>query len=695
MKYLLAAVILLFSVESCDAQTAHPKVEKTTVLDTNGVVTPEDYFPQIEKVITKIFSRYHYKHIKVTDSLSSVIFDNLLKSLDYNKLYFLKSDIEKFEKYRTQLDDDLKKGIITPPYDIFNVYKKRINSRTKYILNRLKQKFDYTIDEYYEPDRKNADWAQSVDELNELWRKRLKYESLNLKLTGKKEDKIIETLSKRYENYQKAILQYKSEDVFELFENTFANAVDPHSAYLSARESENFDIRMKLSLEGIGAQLRTENDYTKVVKIIPGGPAYKSGLLHADDRIVAVGQGPKGELVDVIGWRIDDVVDLIRGKKGTTVRLAILKANASADLPPDTIAIVRDKVKLDERAAQKEIFQLDETGHHFKIGVIKIPSFYVDFEAKRKGDPNYRSTTRDVHKLLDTLKQENVDGIVIDLRNNGGGSLEEAISLSGLFIKKGPIVQVKNSNGTVDEGDDPDPSIIYDGPLGILINRFSASASEIFSAALQDYGRGLIIGEQSYGKGTVQNLIDLDRFLPYLGSEAGELKLTIAKFYRITGSSTQNLGVIPDVKMPSAIDPDEFGESSNPSALKWDMIKPTSFQKFGDLSSVIPKLIKQHEERIKNETEFKYMFEDIAEYKANKKKKKFSLLESKRKKEREKNEAKRKEREEARKKVKELKLKRKGEVDDKYLKIDDPILEESGHIVADLILDTKNQSDGK
>ncbi len=690
MRILIVLFFIFVTSSSCDVKssekfTGENPEENSVELDTNKVLQPKDYFPKIEMVITKILSRYHYKNVEINDSLSEIIFDNYIDALDYNKMYFLKRDIEKFKKYHDKIDDFLYDGVLEPPYEIFNVYKKRLNQRMNYVFARLKKEFDFTIDEYYEPDRADAEWAQTEDELNELWRKRLKHEALNLKLTGKKWDKVVETLVKRYQNYQKAILRYKSEDVFDLFMNVFANAIDPHTAYFSPRESENFDIRMKLSLEGIGALLQQDGDYTKVVRIIPGGPAYKSGLLHPDDKIVAVGQGKEGELVDVIGWRIDDVVQMIRGKKGTIVRLAIIEANSSSDVATDTISLVRDKVKLEERAAKKEITEVEEHGKKYKIGVIKIPSFYIDFEAKRKGIADYKSTTRDVRKLLNELK-DSVDAVVIDLRNNGGGALDEAISLTGLFIKLGPVVQVRNSNGKIDIGEDTDPDIVYSGPLGVLVNRFSASASEIFSAAIQDYGRGLVLGEQTYGKGTVQNLIDLKRFLPAIDGKAGELKLTVAKFYRITGSSTQNLGVIPDIKFPTPIDPDEFGESSNPSALEWDRISPTRFTKYADLSPLIPQLVKEHEERLKTEPEFQYILEDIAEYKKNKEKKKYSLLESVRREEKEKNDKKKKMREEARKKILGITGDEKGKEKPKNLKIDDPNLEETGHVMADFII---------
>lgn len=443
---------------------------------------------------------------------------------------------------------------------------------------------------------------------------------------------------------------------------------------------------MKLSLEGIGATLRNDNEYTKVVSIVPGGPAFKADNIHADDLITGVGQGEDSELVDVIGWRIDDVVQLIRGDKGTTVKLSVLRAKNGLDSKPDTITIVRDKVKLEEQAAQKKLITIRENDIDFKLGVIEIPSFYVDFEARRKGESDYRSTTRDVRKLIEELKEENVDGIIVDLRNNGGGALDEAVELTGLFIEDGPVVQVRQSSGYIEVEKDPDPQIAYEGPLAVIVNRYSASASEIFSGAIQDYGRGLVLGEQTYGKGTVQNLIGLDRFIPSAGDRSGQLKLTIAKYYRINGSSTQNLGVIPDIKFPTAVEPDEYGESSRPSALKWDQIKTSEYNKYGDLTNFIPELLEKHQERILKEPEFNYIMEDIEDYKINKNRVEFSLNEEIRKLEREEREAKRKKREEAREKLNKIEIIDKKEVTKKSLKVEDPYLEESGHILADLLL---------
>ncbi|MCB0730868.1 MAG: carboxy terminal-processing peptidase, partial [Ignavibacteriae bacterium] len=577
-------------------------------------------------------------------------------------------------------------GKLLPAYQIFNTYKTRMNERIKYALSRLDEEFDFTIDESYKIDRENEDWLSTTEELNELWRKKLKHEALNLKLTGKEWENIKETLTNRYKNYHRAILQYKSEEVFQLYLNSFADAIDPHSNYLAPITSENFNIRMKLSLEGIGATLRNDNEYTKVVSIVPGGPAFKADNIHEDDLITGVGQGADADLVDVIGWRIDDVVQLIRGDKGTTVKLSVLRAANGINSTPDTITIVRDKVKLEEQAAQKKIITIREKETDFNLGVIEIPSFYVDFEAKRKGEVDYRSTTRDVKKLVDELKEEKVDGIIIDLRNNGGGALDEAVELTGLFIKEGPVVQVRQSSGAVNVEEDPDPEIAYDGPLAVIVNRYSASASEIFSGAIQDYGRGLVLGEQTYGKGTVQNLIGLDRFVPSAGDKSGQLKLTIAKYYRINGSSTQNLGVVPDIPFPSAIDPGEYGESSQPSALKWDQIETSKYQKYGDLTKVIPQLLEKHQERILREPEFNYLMEDIQQYKETKNKVDFSLNEKVRRQERDEQEAKRKAREEAREKLNGIEIIDKKEVSKKTLKVEDPFLEESGHILADLLL---------
>lgn len=686
MKKQLIAFLILISFEINYSQNVLEVLKKDHTLDSSKVIMPDEIYKRIDQVIVQILSNYHYKKLKLNDSLSSLIFDEYIKNLDNAKFYFLKSDIESFEKYRYQFDDFLLNGELAVPFEIFNVYKKRLGERIKYVKKCLQNEFDFTTDESFSPDREKADWAKSTDELDELWRLRLKNDALNLILSGKDWKGASEVLLKRYQNYHKIILQYEAEDVFSLFMNSVTQVYDPHSDYLSPSASENFSISMKLSLEGIGATLRQDNDYTVVAGIVPGGPAAKSGLLHEEDKIIGVAQGEEGEMVDVIGWRLDDVIQLIRGKKGTVVRLLILKASDGPNAIPTEIKLVRDEVKLEEQAAKSEILNLQHEGYNFKIGIIKLPSFYTDFEAQQKGKPDYKSTTRDVKEILKKFKEEKVDGVVIDLRNNGGGSLQEAIQLTGLFIKDGPVVQVKNVMNIIEVDKDPDPEIYYDGPLAVLVNRFSASASEIFSGAIQDYGRGIIIGENTYGKGTVQNLLDLNRHIPIAGKKLGQLKLTIAKFYRITGSSTQHKGVQPDITFPSPYLPYEFGESSQQNALAWDQIQPAQYQKYGDISKFIPLLIKKHNERTKKDPEYQLLLDDIEEIKENREKKIFSLNENVRRQEKNKAEEKKKKKEEERAKILGIDIKDKKEINESNSIKSDYEIKESARILADLIL---------
>lgn len=680
MKKLLLLILILAS----NYIFAQPDLSQNGIIDTNKVLVPDTYHSKVNQVVTTILTKYHYKKTNLNDSLSAVVFDNYIETLDNNKLYFYKSDIEEFAQNEFMIDDYLKIGNITFAFDVFNRFKQRLNDRMNYISHRLNKEFDYSIDEKYVPDRDGSDWAADEDELADLWRKRLKNDALNKRLAGDDWTKISGDLIKRYQNFHRIILQYKAEDVFQLYMNAFSSAIDPHTSYFSPITSENFDISMSRSLEGIGAQLRSIDGYTTVAKIIAGGPADKSKQLFEDDRIVAVGQDEDGEMIDVVGWRLDDVVQMIRGKKGTTVRLEILRADETPDMPTETITIVRDKVKLEDQSAKSEIIYLNENGTSFKMGVLKIPAFYIDFKARAKGEPDYKSTTRDVKQLITELKQEKVDGIIVDLRNNGGGSLQEAIELTGLFIEEGPVVQVKDSRGEIEVDRDPDPAIFYDGPMAVLLNRYSASASEIFSAAIQDYGRGLVVGEQTFGKGTVQNLFDLNRMIRFGDTELGNLKLTIAKYYRINGSSTQKKGVIPDVEYPG-FDRDEFGEASYPSSLKWDQIETTYYDQYDNLSEYLPDILKKHNKRVSGNIDFQYRLEDIEEYKENKKKTAFSLNEDVRKNEREKAEAKKKERDEARKNKTEIKVVDKSEVNAEETTLDDYQLEESGRILADLI----------
>ncbi len=659
--------------------------DKISVADDSLTVVPQSYMPEEDQLINTILSRYHYRKYKLNDSLSSVIFDRYIKALDNGKSYFYASDIKDFDQYKTLLDNDIQDGDIKPPYQIFNTFKNRVIERIDYVDTLLNKGFDFTKQENYLIDRDSVSWPQTQKEMNELWRKKIKNDAINLMLAGKKWEGIRETLKKRYANFRRAISQYNSEDVFQLFMNSYTESIDPHTNYLSPSTSENFKIDMSRSLEGIGAQLQQEDDYTKVNEIIPGGPAYKSGLLKRNDKIIGVAQGEDGEMVDIIGWRISDVVQLIRGPKGTTVRLEIIPADKGPNAIPHEIKILRDKVTLEEQSAKKDIINIEQNNIFYKIGVITLPAFYIDFEARQKGDPNYKSTTRDVRKLIKELEEEKVDGVIIDLRNNGGGALDEAVQLTGLFIKDGPVVQVKSADGKIDVDSDSDPKIVYSGPLAVLVNRFSASASEIFTGAIQDYDRGIIVGEQTYGKGSVQNLIDLNRLLGSFGNKFGQVKLTIAKYYRIDGGSTQNKGVVPDIKLPSAIDPNDFGESSVPSALPWDQIQSTKYQLYSNIDKYLPELRKMHEERMDTSAEFDNVLEDIREYKESKAEKYISLNETVRKKEKEEEDNKRFERENERRKSKGLKLLEKGETSINKNKNNDPYLEETGHILSDLI----------
>ncbi|MCU0342806.1 MAG: carboxy terminal-processing peptidase [Ignavibacterium sp.] len=678
-------IIILFISSSLFSGNAFASTLSFQPNDTVKVIKPENHHQIENQFITSILTRYHFKEFEINDSLSNMIFNRYLEALDNGKNYFLASDIESFNTQQFQLDDNLYKGDIQFYYDVFNAYINRVNERMRFVDELLDKEFDYSADENYEYDRNKSEWAKNQAELNELWRKRLKNDALTYKLNGKNWEYIQNTLKKRYKNFAKFLNQYNSEDVFQLAMNSFTQSIDPHTNYLSPVTSDNFKIDMSLSLEGIGARLQTEDDYTKVAEVIPGGPAAKSGLLKADDKIIGVAQGEKGEFEDIIGWRITDAVKLIRGEKGTLVRLQIIKAGSDLNSTPIEISLIREKVKLEDQAAKGSVLEIMNEEKPFRIGVIDIPNFYIDFEGQRNGDGNYRSTTKDVKKILDSLKAENVDGIIIDLREDGGGSLQEAIELTGLFIKDGPVVQVKNSDGSIDVADDPDPSIFYDGPLAVLVNRYSASASEIFSGAIQDYGRGLVIGEQTFGKGTVQNLIDLNRLSSKKNLNLGQVKLTIAKYYRVNGGSTQSLGVVPDISYPTMIDPEDFGESSEPTALPWDEIKSANFNIFSDLAKFLPELNKKHLQRISDNKDFQYLIEDIEIYKENKKKTFISLNEEIRKQEKEKEELR--------------KLERKGttenqadtELMDEEIPVtrkdnNDYILEETAKIISDFII---------
>jgi carboxyl-terminal processing protease len=612
---LVAASAVFASVDSGNALKIEPQMEHRYA----------------SNIATRFLTNYHYKRTRLDDELSSDIFDSYLELLDPNKIYFLAADIETFERYRSGLDDALRHSDLLPAYEIFNVYVDRVLERVVYSRARVRKPFDFNVDEFYQYDREDEAWASSNAELDELWRKRVKNDYLRLLLTDKEPDAIVETLIERYDNLERRISELNTEDVFQFFMNAFAQSIEPHTAYLSARTSENFEISMKLSLEGIGALLGRENEYTLISSVVPGGPADKDGRLKAGDRITAVGQGNDGKLVDVIGWRVDDVVDLIRGPKDTMVRLQVLPEDVSISGPTSMIEIVRNEVKLEEQAAQSEVIEIPLEGlddRVIKVGVIDLPVFYLDFNGRAQNKPDYRSSTRDVKRLIGELQELGVAGIVIDLRNNGGGSLLEATTLTGLFIDKGPVVQVRNSSGRISLEEDVDPGMAWKGPLAVLVNRYSASASEIFAAAIQDYGRGVVIGEPTFGKGTVQSLLDLDDYAPSDKPGMGQLKITMAQFFRVNGGSTQNMGVEPDIRFPSFGDPQEYGERSMENALPWTSIDPARYETSGDLSQLVAVADNRYRDRMVNDEEFGWLISDIETYNERSGKTSVSLLES-------------------------------------------------------------------
>jgi carboxyl-terminal processing protease len=588
------------------------------------VLTPESQHATASKRITARFTRGHYKKIQISDALSQEVFERFIKQLDYSRHVFLASDITSFNKYSVDFDDAFARGRLDLAYDIYNLNMQRRLERYNYALSlvestddkNLKSPFDYTKDEVYSYDREDVSWAESAAELDELWRIKVKSDALNLTLTGKEWPKVKEILIKRYKYAIKRLKQSESEDVFQLVMNSFARVVEPHTSYLSPRNAERFQMEMNLSLEGIGAVLRAEEDYTVIQSVISGGPADQSKQLKSKDRIVGVAQG-ENEFEDIIGWRLDDVVDKIKGPKGTTVRLQVISGKSEDISNVKIVTIIRDKIKLENKAAKSEVYfegvGFDEKGNKGKkLGVITIPSFY-------------NNLSRDVKKEIEKLKEQDVKGIIIDLRSNGGGSLPEATLLTGLFIDKGPVVQIRNGANRVEVLRDKDGISYYDGPLTVMVDRYSASASEIFAAAIQDYGRGVIIGEHTFGKGTVQQHRGLGRVYDLYENPLGSIQYTIAKFYRINGGSTQHRGVLPDISFPSAVDPEDWGESKEENALPWDQIDKAQYNKLNDINTDLSYLTSLYQERVKDNSEFNYLLSDIEKYKAEKDDKSISL----------------------------------------------------------------------
>lgn len=638
-------------------------------------LAPEIQHAKATKRLVSTYARNHYVKFSLDDDLSQKIFERYLRNLDFNKHFFISSDIESFAKLSNLFDDALMTSNVQIAYDIYNVNLQRREARLDYALSLLDSEFDFTKagDKFYY-DREDAQWAANEVELNELWRQRVKYDLSNLILAEKTLDEAKELLKKRYERSKKRLSQTKSEDVFQAFMNAFSRSIEAHTSYLSPRNADRFQMQMNLSFEGIGASLQVEDDYTVIRAIIPGGPADASGALKPEDKIVGVAQG-KEDMVDVVGWRLDDVVELIKGPKGTTVRLEIIKGSADSKAR-EVISLVRDKVKLEDRQAQSKVVVPDEgVASGLPIGVIEIPSFY-------------NGLTQHVRALITELEQQNVAGIIVDLRGNGGGSLNESRTLTGLFIDSGPVVQVRSANNRIDVERDVDGITVYNGPLTVLVDRFSASASEIFAAAIQDYQRGIVLGEQTFGKGTVQRHKGLGRFYDVQDNQLGSIQYTTSKFYRISGGSTQHRGVIPDILFPSAIEPSEWGESREENALPYDEINRANYIVMDDYANVIDLLAAKHNKRILQDPEFAYILEDIAEYQRKQEDKFISLVLDERKTEDEQNKAQRLERANARlKRLGKKPVQTLSELDDlpDDLLDFDPFLDEAAKITNDFI----------
>jgi carboxyl-terminal processing protease len=632
----LSLALASIAAVTSTTQAAAPDTSQSAL----PLLRPMPQESQAAHLSAEFLTRYHYKSVPLDHAMSEKIFDRYLKSLDPERMFFVQADIDKISDARAKLDDAITKEDLNVPFMIFNLYEQRFSERFSYARNLLKQGFDFTQKESYQIARDKAPWAKSDDEMHDLWRKRVKNDWLRLKLAGKDQKSIVSTLDKRYENYVTHTRKLKSDDAFQIFMEAYARSTDPHTDYFGTRASEDFDIAMKLSLIGIGAVLEERDEYTTIRELVPGGPAALSGKLNVGDRIVGVGQGEHGAVTEVLGWRLDDTVAIIRGANDSTVVLDILPADAGPDGKHKSISLIRKKISLEQQAAKDSIIEVKDGNTTRHIGVISLPTFYQDFAARQKGDPDFKSATRDVSRLLAQLKKDKVDSVLLDVRNNGGGSLDEAVELTSLFIDKGPVVQQRNAQGKIRVESDPNKGkAVWDGPLGVLINRGSASATEIFAAAIQDYGRGLVIGEQSFGKGTVQTIVDLDQVAHNDKPKFGELKMTIAQFFRINGGTTQLRGVTPDINFPSSVDAEDFGESSYDNALPWVQISAADYTPQGDLTDVLPMLQTRHDTRIKSDKDYQYLEEDIAQIKAERKKNLISLNEADRRKERDAQEA--------------------------------------------------------
>jgi carboxyl-terminal processing protease len=663
-----------------------PRVNKE-VLGSNNL-KPDPQQALITKEIATLVTSFNYKKVELNDSMGSVIFDNYIKGMDPNKSYFLASDVTDFEQYRKTFDDDLKAGDLTPAFYMFNVYQKRYNEKLSFSVKALDQNFDFTKNESYVYDREKLPWFKNDAESNQSWTKKVKYDFVNLKLAKKTDKEIKDALKKRYENLISQSNKINNQDAFQVIMTAFTESIDPHTSYFNPANAANFNIDMARSLEGIGATLASENEFVTIKSVVTGGPADKSKQIKIDDKIIGVAQADE-DFVDVVGWRLDNAISLIRGKKGTTVRLKILSKDQDLSATPKIVQMVREKIILEDQSVKKTIKSIQRDGKTYTYGIIEIPAFYADWKAMQAGDANYKSTTRDVKLILDSLKSQNIDGIIIDVRSNGGGSLLEAIELTGLFIKTGPVVQVRDLRNRVEVDKDENPSVSWTGPLAVMTDRFSASASEIFAGAIQDYGRGIVIGNTTYGKGTVQSAIDMKRVNPDLGDRGGQINLTTGKFYRISGSSTQHKGVVPDIEFPTVFPADKYGESSEKAALPWDEIKSSNYTKYTDLISSIALLKASHDTRMKSSKEFNYLLQDITEFKKRDTEVSLPLNEQALRKQRDELELKNFERENQRRVSRGLAALKKGESKPAKEENYDFVRDETLQIVTDFISDPK------
>ena len=680
---ILATLAVLVLSESGSARA--PSSPPAAILPA-GAIAPTDNQKATARKVGRILEEAHYSRAPIDKKMSEQVFNRYLDFLDGQHSYFLASDITEFQAYKFKFDDMIRTGDVEPAYAIFARFQQRNRERIQHAIGFLAKEPDWTVNETFEFERQKAPWPVSETEINELWRKRVKNDALSLMLTGKQWPEVTDLLKKRYERVLKRVDQVTPEDVFENLMNAYARSFDPHSSYFSPRNSEEYRIQMSLNYEGIGASLQLIDDYVTIMNVIEGGPAAIAQTLNTNDRIIGVGQGKDGEFKDVIGWRLDDVVQLIRGKGGTTVRLQVLPAGAAPGSPEKVLEFVRNKVTLEAQAAHKEVKNITRDGKTLKVGVITVPGFYQDIAAQNAGDQNYRSTTRDVQRLLNELKTENVAGIVLDLRGDGGGYLPEATALTGLFIDHGPVVQLKDTSGRLEVLDDPQPSAAYTGPLAVLVDRFSASASEIFAGAIQDYHRGIILGQRTFGKGTVQNLVPLDRWSQKPTS--GQLTVTIGKFYRVTGESTQHRGVEPDVPLPSPIDMKEVGESALEAALPWDRIAGVPFQAsaVNVTTQPVAALTSDEEGRAQKDPDYRWLLSDIAAIDTVREQHSVSLNLKARKEERTRLEKERLDRENSRRAAKNLApYKTVEEIDKDKTVLPDVVLSQAAEIMADMV----------